>query len=326
MLYVDNSTEFLTHDLGGKGHRARKSQANVPVPPTILDRLGIKMVNALVCNGRAKPIERTFLTLKNTISRLMTTYTGGTVVERPESLKWQLKHGIIPYDRQMIERLNLLLDGYNGSPYGGCEPQFDGMTRAQAWSTSIKRRGLVTCDTSTLDLMLMRTSRFQKVKENGVYITISGEKLWYNCGEDNWRYVGQEVYVRYDPADLEYVRVYDKDDRYMASWCLDRSVWVDYITADTDDIADRQRLIGHQIKAIKACGAELTGNMRIDALALAAAEANRKIYDGTPELPQSSRKLYASEQELLPKAVGGGEDDVDLNAMAIRAAERLQNV
>ncbi|MGN0691323.1 MAG: hypothetical protein ACI4K7_03130, partial [Oscillospiraceae bacterium] len=49
ILYVDNGTEFLTHDIGGKGHRSRKSQADIVNPPTILDRLGIKMVNALVC-------------------------------------------------------------------------------------------------------------------------------------------------------------------------------------------------------------------------------------------------------------------------------------
>ena len=133
VLYVDNGTEFLTHDIGGKGHRARKSQRDVPDPPTILDHLGIKMVNALVCNGRAKPIERMFLTLKNTISRVVTTFTGGNIVERPESLKWQLKHGIVPFDWQIREKLDLLLDGYNASPYGGCEPQFKGMSRAEAW-------------------------------------------------------------------------------------------------------------------------------------------------------------------------------------------------
>lgn len=208
ILYVDNGTEFLTHDIGGKGHRSRKSQENIPNPPTILDRLGIKMVNALVCNGRAKPIERMFLTLKNTISRTMATFTGGNIIERPESLKYQLKHGYVPYDCEIREKIDILLDGqYNCSEYGGYEKQFKGMNRAEAWCKSIKRRTLRMCDESTLNLLLMRSTRYQKVRENGVYVTVSGEKLWYNSGEDSWRWVGQEVYVRYDPSDLEYVRI-----------------------------------------------------------------------------------------------------------------------
>lgn len=325
ILYVDNGTEFLTHDIGGKGHRARKSQQNVTNPPTILDHLGIKMVNALVCNGRAKPIERMFLTLKNTISRLMKTYTGGTVVERPESLKWQLKHGYVPYDREIREKLDILLDGYNGSEYGGCEPQFRGMSRAEAWCCSIKRRTLRMCDEATLNLMLMRVSRYQKVRENGVFVTYSGEKLWYNCGEENWRYVGQEVYVRYDPAEIDTVRVYDKEDRYIGDWYLDTSVFVDYITADTDDIADRQRLIGHQLRAIRAYGKELTGDMQIDALALAVSEANRKngqiMITGNPDVC----KLEASDKEYLPKAAGAETEEFDWNIVC-QGAEKRKNM
>ena len=323
ILYVDNGTEFLTHDIGGKGHRARKSQRNIANPPTILDHLGIKMVNALVCNGRAKPIERMFLTLKNTISRTMKTFTGGTVTERPESLKWQLKHGYIPYDWQIREKLDCLLDGYNGSEYGGCEPQFKGMTRAEAWCCSIKRRTFRTCNESELNLMLMRTTRYQKVRENGVYVTVSGEKLWYNCGEDNWRYVGQDVYVRYDPADLETVRIYDKDDRYISDWYLDTSVFVDYITVNTDDIADRQRLIARQLRAIKACGKELTGDMQIDALALAVAEANRKVGQLRLKQPESIVMLHSDEQQAIPRAVG--DDDIDLELMIKNASKRRLN-
>ena len=86
------------------------------------------MRNAIPENGRAKPIERMFLTLKNTISRLTATFTGGNIVERPESLKYQLKHGYVPYDWQIKEQLDILFDGqYNASPYGGYERQFKEM-------------------------------------------------------------------------------------------------------------------------------------------------------------------------------------------------------
>lgn len=69
-VYVDNGREFLTFDLGGKGHRERKSDKNKADPTTILKRLGIEMHNAEVCNAKAKPIERTFYTVKSQFSKL----------------------------------------------------------------------------------------------------------------------------------------------------------------------------------------------------------------------------------------------------------------
>lgn len=325
-FYVDNGREFLTHDIGGKGHRRRKSQENVTDPPTILEHLGVKMINAIPENGRAKPIERMFLTLKNTISRAVSTFTGGNIIERPESLRWQLKHGYVPYDWQIKEKLDLLLDGYNASPYGGCEPQFRGMSRAEAWCRSIRRRTFKTCGESELNFLLLRSSRYQTVRENGVYVTVSGEKLWYNTRDDNWKYVGRKVYVRYDPADLEYVRVYDEEDRYIGDWHLDMSIFVDYITADTDDIADRARLVAHQIRAIKAMGKELTGDMQIDALALACAEAYRKTGNVTLAPPEGTKITRIDvNNEPLEKAAGAEDLEVSLQRMIENAARRKNN-
>lgn len=324
ILYVDNGTEFLTHDIGGKGHRARKSQENIPNPPTILDGLGIKMVNALVCNGRAKPIERMFLTLKNTISRTMSTFTGGNIIERPESLKYQLKHGFVPYDFQIKEQIDILLDGqYNASTYNGYEKKrFSGMSHAEAWCQSIKNRTLRMCDESTLNILLMRSTRYQKVRENGVYITMSGEKLWYNSGEDSWKWVGKEVYVRYDPADLEYVRIYDKDDTYIGNWKMDLSIFVDYITSNNEDVAARQSLVARQIRQIKECGKEITGGMKIDALALAVTEAQKNISKVAFRQPKNIEPvMIRDEAEELKKASGAENVVIDLEAMANKAAK-----
>lgn len=45
------------------------------------------MTNAIVRNAKAKIIERRFRDVKDRLSRLFPTYTGGNVVERPERLK-----------------------------------------------------------------------------------------------------------------------------------------------------------------------------------------------------------------------------------------------
>ena len=114
-VYVDNGREFLTYDIGGRGHRAKKVLADGSkpfAPPGVFERLGIKMTNAIVRNARAKLVERRFEDVKNYISRLFPTYTGGNVVEKPNRLKHVLKAGKIPTDAEVIAAVDTLIAGY----------------------------------------------------------------------------------------------------------------------------------------------------------------------------------------------------------------------
>ena len=119
-IYVDNGREFLTYDIGGLGHRQKKPKnGQEPFsPPPVFERLGIKMTNAIVRNAKAKIIERRFEDIKNQLSRLFETYTGGNVLEKPEKLKGVLKNGEIPMDSTLITVVEQLLEGYfNEAPY-----------------------------------------------------------------------------------------------------------------------------------------------------------------------------------------------------------------
>lgn len=53
----------------------------------------------------------------------------------------------------------------------------------------------------------------------------------------------KEVYVRYDPANLESVRVYDKDDKYLYTWKLADHLLVDYLSNIKEDIQMDQKCI-----------------------------------------------------------------------------------
>jgi hypothetical protein len=215
-VYFDNGSEFLTHDLAGRGHRKRKSQSLIDDPPPILKRLGVEMTNAIVRNAKAKPRERTFGTLKGCISRMFPTFTGGNVLERPESLKYTLKKGEIPLDSQLRDWIADMLDGiYNVGEYGGAVKADHGKRRIDVWNESVRAAGIRKAAPEELDLLLMRSTRRQRVGRNGVYVTVQGEKLEYWDG-DTWQIFGTEVYVRYDPADLATVRVYDAaTDKYL---------------------------------------------------------------------------------------------------------------
>lgn len=327
IIYVDNGREFLTLDIGGKGHRGRRTQKDAARPPTILERLGIEMRNAIPENARAKPIERMFLTLKNSMSRMFPTFTGGNIIERPESLPYMLKHGIVPFDWELREKIETMIVGtYNTDLYGGSERKFKGMRRIDVWNKSIKTHGIRQVSERDLDLLLLRNTGYQKVKRNGVFITIAGEKLWYNCDE-NWKYLDQNVYVRFDPAEIENVRIYDENDKYIATWALDRSLYVDFITANKEDIGNREQKRRRAYKAVKAFGKQLTGDMRIDSLALSIAKAQRSMNNFDIEMPSKIIPIMANEEPLEELAMASGGDipvTIDLKKMNRNAVKRKE--
>lgn len=251
-IYVDNGSEFLVSDIGGRGHRRKKDWNKDPLPPTILDFLGVEMHNAIVRNAKAKPIERTFCTFKNHFSRAIKTFCGGTVVEQKESLKWILKHDKLPTDLQIKMALDMYIDGdYNVSPYGGKELRFKGKRRLDVWNESIQNVEFRKADARNLDMLLKRVSRPQKISRNGVFVRIAGEKLWY-YGKETILHIGEQVYVRYDPADPLSVRVYRmEDDKYMWTWQLADELMVDYLADNKEDIAAAEHTIQENKRVIK---------------------------------------------------------------------------
>lgn len=327
-VYFDNGSEFLTHDIAGRGHRKRKSQEGLIEPPPIFVRLGIEMTNAIVKNAKAKPIERTFSTFKGTISRLFETFCGGNVLERPENLKLTLKNGKIPTDSSLSAQIDELIDGvYNVGAYGGQVAKDKGKRRIDVWNEYIEaiRKPKNEDD---LNLMLMRSTRVQTVKRNGVCLNISGEKLEY-WDENTWKLLGEKVYVRYDPENLNEVRIYEAEtDRFICvlPLSLETSILFD---ADNSDVALAQQKVRKAHKAIKASLKEyktkLPAAQRIDMLDMQL----RKAHSGKAEFYIKEPAvvvpvLSGEDTERQLKAVGGESSAVviDINKMNRNAQKR----
>lgn len=300
-IYVDNGSEFLVSDIGGRGHRRKKDWNKEPLPPTILSFLGIEMHNAIVRNAKAKPIERTFYTFKNHFSKAIETFCGGTVVERKESLKWILKSGKLPTELQIKAALDAYIDGdYNVAPYGGKEQRYKGMSRLDVWNASIKETEFRWCDESNLDMLLRRVSRPQKIGRNGVFVPISGEKVWY-YGKETILHIGEQVYVRYDPADLTSVRVYDMvTDKYLWTWELANELMIPYLTDNKDDIANAERVINENKRVIKQFAKGMIDavdpDKQIDMLALMVQKGTEGKEKFKPELPSKFVPVFSEER------------------------------
>jgi len=326
VIYFDNGSEFLTHDLAGRGHRSRKSQSLVDDPPPIFTRLGIELRNALVRNAKAKPIERMFGTFKGQISRLFETFCGGNVLERPESLKYTLKQGLVPLDGELRVMIAELIEGtYNVGAYGGAVEADHGKRRIDVWNEHIREQRKAKPD--DLYLMLMRSTRKQTVGRNGVHITVCDEKLYY-WNEDTWRLQGTEVYVRYDPAALDSVRLYDAEtDRFISTVPMARDTMV-LFNDNPEAVKVAQADIRRVHKAVKTELAALKGAVpvarSIDMLDLAVRRAHAGKEGMLIQPPKVIIPVAAGEEVPMQEAVGQGATGVviDMQKMNRNAARR----
>ncbi len=225
-IYVDNGREYLNHDIGGMGHRARKRKIEIKLPTPILSRLGITMTNALPRNAQAKTIEREFRNF-TFLSSLFDTYLGSNVVVKPEKLKANLKNGRIPTDSELYAVVESMIEGYfNCQTYNGKVAADRGKNKLEVYNDNLPNVVRKAAE-DDLNLMMMRSTRMQTIGRNGVYVTISGEKVYYF--DDELLFMqGRKVFVRYDPEVMEAVRIYDENEVFLKSVPLRRDIMETY--------------------------------------------------------------------------------------------------
>lgn len=321
-IYVDNGREFLTFDVGGLGHRTKKSQKGKFTPPPVFERLGIKMTNALVRNAKAKIIERRFRDVKDRLSRLFQTYTGGNVVERPERLKFVLKDDDkIPTDEEFTNAVEDILTYYmNEKPYSGAVNSDSGKTRMQVYREQLKEKRIAS--ELDLNLMLMRSTRSQKVGRRGVHLTIAGEKIDYYNDELILNYFGKDMYCRYDPEDISTVRVYDLHDNYIMTVPVDNDAVLAY-GSSKDAVAKALRKVKSFEKLtkqeLKATQITALGKKTALELVLATAEENKLKSD---ELSPKIISVHRADEEPaeIKQAVGQN------NIVKIDKAKMIRNL
>lgn len=275
-----------------------------------------------MCNAKAKPIERTFRTVKEHFSRATAGFCGGNVLEKPESLKKRIKAGKLPKDFAIREALADWIDGdYNLQPYGGVESQYRTMSRLDVWNQEIE--SVRKANAADLNLMLMRSTRLQKIKRNGVYVVYGGERIWYRHPEQTILHLDESVYVRYDPADLKSVRLYDEQDRYLYTWSLADTLLVSYLETEQQQIADAQAVAHHSRKFIRSVAkgltASLTPEQRITMLDMTVRNAQTaKAEQFHIDLPKNIVPIRTEESLEESMAVGAEHQTVDISLKRIQ--------
>lgn len=145
---------------------------------------------------------------------------------------------------------------------------------------------------------MARTSRYQKIHRNGVYIEQYGKKIWFKDDSTVFN-VGREVYVRFDPADLDEVRVYDREtDKYL--WTYKRADYLNIPYAAKGEegrnrIAAAMASIARNKKAIKQAVAAYTDSDAIDVLAARINEAASNMGKMQIQRPKKIQPITADE-------------------------------
>lgn len=319
-VYVDNGREYLTYDVGGLGHRQKKSTRNDFQPPPILSRLDINMVNALVKNAKAKIIERRFLDFKNAVSKLFHTYTGGSIFEKPEILKVRLKNGQIVIDDDLKAKVNEIIEHYfNYQVYGGKVFDDRGKSRIEIYYENMKRVRSTTKD--SLNLMLMRSSKPKKVGRRGLSHKINGELL------DYWSYElhmlwGKEVYYRYDPDDLSIIRVYDLEDRYLMDVPCANDTVLRY-GATQEEIKHAQRIVRETAKRDAEAVAAIRAMNYPSPLELVLAQAKKNKENPVPKAKPNQVVMHITDEEYKKQITKVQEPDLDLMIKNIKLRKEM---
>lgn len=121
---------------------------------------------------------------------------------------------------------------------------------------------------------MRRTTKAQKIKRNGVFIEWAGRKIWYKNDETVFHISkDKEVYVRFDPADLSEVQVYDKDTgKYLHTYPCAEYLDLPFIGAKEEDIQTAMR---SQAKTRKSVKNQLDEYRQFDSVSLLKAELLR---------------------------------------------------
>jgi transposase InsO family protein len=320
-ILVDNGREYLFTDFSGDAgfrKKAKRKEGEFK-PPTILETLGIDIRVAIPKNARAKAIERAFETVKETFSKLFDSYTGGNVLEKPDTLEKVLKHPdkLTPID-EFVSLVDTYIKGYyNKQPHNG-EGMW-GRSPDDVYAELFNEKRVVPKD--KLHLMFMRYSKDTiRVGKNGVTLRIYGEELQYS-NEDLWRnHFGEKVYVRYSPDDLSSVRVYDEENRFICVAELETKL---SYNANKEELQAKTREKKAQEKTVKQYK-QLKNTQAQDALDAIIDEAADNM-----EIPEDvNAKIIKALQsgetlaEPLQKAAGAETLKIDFNAAAQRMREQ----
>jgi putative transposase len=257
-VIFDNGRNFAAKWItGGTSDRFRfKVKDSDPIG--ILPQLGVQVHFTTPYHGQAKPIERAFRDLANTVAkdpRLAGAYVGKSPVDKPSNYGDR----VIP----IAKFLDVVADGiaeHNARP--GRQGQVArGRSFLQVYEDSLAQAGtLIRRATAAQRALWLLVSEPRTVTRPDAHIEIGGNRYWSEALIDH---MGDRVLLRFDPDALhEPVQVCRLDGSYLCDApCVERGGFLDIAAAER-----QARLKKQFIRAVRE-RAEAERGLSIDAIA-----------------------------------------------------------
>lgn len=220
-VWVDNGKDYDSYTFHGRTKQQRRSRVTVEMDKEthqgLFALLGIEGHSSLAFNPQGKGrMERWFATVGERFDKTFPTYTGNTVVTKPEQLAEVLERGQVPTFQHVRERFLQFVAGYNANADHGVEDLVDSdgtrLSPDEAMARWCPHRRVM-ADPAALELCLMQFHRPVPVGRNGVSINVAGQTMrygQYNPQLGKLKGTGRKVHVAYDPQAMNTVKVYDE--------------------------------------------------------------------------------------------------------------------
>lgn len=293
-VYLDNGREFLVHDFGGRG--TRKTDASATRGTNILDRFGIKMVNAKVKNSKAKVIERSYRVLSEQFSKMYLSFCGNNPVNRPERHgKLMKKEENIPLLSEVTKNLRLYVEGIYNEEISQAEG-LNGKSPNGCYEENLASKKMAPLE--LIQLHLLRSSTLRTFGRNGVTLTFGETKMQFYNPDLVEELFMKKVYVHYDPEDLRRVKLYDENEVFVGE-AMQKSEGGYQILEDTEAIKENNAAVKALRKRSKAYKEDMKDHPKLlDVVSRVSSEKIKALKGMDVKVLKMASLPYTQEQKV----------------------------
>lgn len=234
------STPFICPD--GSGH-------------SIFKELGIKMVNSLCYNGRAKTIERFFRDMMQNFDKQFPDYLGSKVGQKTLTSAYLDNHAEeLPSMQQFCSLFQKFCEEYNKTPKGG--KIHEGLSPNEIWA---KRKESIPWSIERLTLAFYQPRAIRQVKR-GPAIEFN-KKLYYS----DKLVFGEKVMVKTSTLDDDHVLICKMNGAVITAAYTRKSINAMALDDEAARLAISENLARQrrQLKEAQTALSDLTGNMHL---------------------------------------------------------------
>lgn len=260
----------------------------------LFEKLGIKPVYAEPYNARAKIIERWFLEFQETFERLLPSFTGANINDKPA---WRMRNekfhkanriGFTPTIEQAIS----YIEKWRAFHYAQPCPHVEGRTIGEVYAAG-RGPGV---DAAMLDDLMM-VEKTATIYRNG--IRFLGE---YYYDEVLYGYKGEAI-IKYSLFDLSHIKVYLTDGRFLCLAKRNEKIHpLAAISGSVQDVETLKESIKHQKRQLKDTRAHAAATVETFRKVGSDIEWSKQIEAEENRVTAITGKSHTEEIALTPEA------------------------